>query len=94
MNFLYRTECIVNFISFTGVIVDYFEYVLNLKFDEKPEYDFVRRLFNNALHSVGKADEGSLIFEFKTYELEIELDISSDADVDITVSHTTLETKN
>lgn len=56
--------------------------------DEKPDYDCVRKSFNEALRSLGKTDEGSLIFETKTYELELELDISSDADFDISFTRT------
>lgn len=78
-------------ISFTGVIVDYFKYVSNLKFDEKPDYNCVRKSFNEALRSIGKTDEGSLIFESKKYEFELELDISSDTDVSINITRTLTE---
>lgn len=70
---------------FLGVIVRYFEYVSKLKFDQIPDYSYVRTLFKDALHSIGKKDEGGLEFETKTYEFEVELDISSDAEVNISV---------
>lgn len=69
----------------SGVIVSYFEYVKNLKFDEVPRYNYVRGLFKDTLRSLGKA-EGKLEFETKTYEFELELDISSDADVTINIA--------
>lgn len=66
------------------VIVAYFQYVVNLKFDEMPGYDYVRRLFTDQLR--GKKDEGMLEFQTKTYEFQLELDISLDADVTINVA--------
>lgn len=50
-----------------------------------PDYSYVRALFEDALLSVGKKDEGRLEFQITTYELELELDISSDADVSVSV---------
>lgn len=75
-------------ILFLGVIVDYFKYLSNVKYNEKPDYDLVRRFFSDALRSLGKQDEGKLNFETKTYELEIELDISSDAEININIERT------
>lgn len=71
--------------SFLGIIVEYFKYVVNLKFDEMPDYNYVRTLFKNTIRALGKKDEGKLEFETKTYEVELELDISSDAEFTINV---------
>lgn len=79
---------------FPDIIVQYFKYVSNLKFNGMPDYDYVRQLLKNTLHSLGKKDEGKLEFETKTYEIELDLDISSDAEVNVFVECKPSEVEN
>lgn len=72
------------------MIVEYFKHIVQLKFDEIPDYTLCYKLFKNSIEELGKKDEGVLEFEAvsKTYEIELELDISSDAEVNIIIRKT------
>jgi hypothetical protein len=47
---------------FLGELQRYFEYVEQLEYDEKPDYDACRKLFHNAIVHSGAVDDGRLVF--------------------------------
>ena len=48
--------------EYPAVLSDFLDYVADLQFDSKPDYDFLRTMLKTAIGSLGKGAEGKLLF--------------------------------
>lgn len=53
----------LSFPDYPKFLLDYFTYLGNLQFDQKPDYRFCKRLFKNALKEYGYKDNGRFDFD-------------------------------
>lgn len=53
-------------VRYTGTIKDYLRYVASMKYDDVPDYDKCRNIFEAGLKKLGEKNSGELIFAMKT----------------------------